>query len=272
MLLSLRRAYLVLLLCCSIAGAQTLAHPGWHGNGIASEAWWKHAAFVRFDADTTFTKAAESMDAISAAGADSLILPDMLPTGLAQPDAAGATRPFDSKFGDEQDLDTLLREASARRMHVVLHADLLRLAGNAGELRFWMSRGIAGFDLGDVTPAQTDTLQLLRGAMDHFPGRRILLAHVPEISNKRLRGQDAVTLHLLSQQESAAGRGPASVAIEIHTADALKSPLPANTAVVINATLLQSETVCEDLRQALAARGHSHSPVRSGRHRSRKPS
>lgn len=268
MLLPLRRVCLALFLAQSVAGAQTLAHPGWRGNGIASEAWWKHAAFVRFDADTTFAKAAESIDVISAAGADSLILPDPMPTGAAQPDAAGTTHPFDAKFGDEQDLDALLREASARRMHVLLRADLLRLARNAGELRFWMSRGIAGFDLGDVTPAQQDTLQLLRDAMDRFPGRRILLAHVPPTGHRDRRGRDAVTLHLLLPGETAAGQGGAPVAIDLHTADAFKVPLPADTAAVVDASLLTSETARENLRQALAARGRSHS---SGSSRRRRP-
>lgn len=269
MLLPLRRVCLALFLCAAVAGAQTLAHPGWRGNGIASEAWWKHAAFVRFPADTTFAKAADSLDAISAAGADSLILPDLLPTGSAQLDAEGTTHPFDAKFGDEQALDALLREASARRMHVLLGTDLLRLAGNAGELRFWMSRGVAGFDLREVTPAQGDTLQLLRGAMDRFPGRRILLAHVPENGNERPRRQDAVTLHLLSPGEAAAGQGGAPIAMEVHTADTLEVPLPANIAVVVDAALLTDETARENLRQALAARGRSHSPVRSRRRRSR---
>ena len=54
----------VALLLCHFIGAQaqTLAHPGWHGNGIASQAWWKHASFVRFGSGVTFAEAANALD------------------------------------------------------------------------------------------------------------------------------------------------------------------------------------------------------------------
>lgn len=271
MLISLRRVCLALFFCASLAGAQTLAHPGWRGNGIASEAWWKHSAFIRFGEGTTFAKAAESMDVMSQAGADSLILPDLLPTGTEQQDAAGATHPFGVGFGTEEDLDALLREASARRMHVLLRADLLRLAGNPSELRFWMSRGIAGFDVGDVTSAQLDTLRLFSGTMDRFPGRRILMAHVPDATTAMHRRWDGVTLHLLSQQETSARTGPLQNAVEVHAVDVLRMALPPNTSLVVDAGLLASEQTREDLRRALATRG-THTRTYSGRRSTRRRS
>ncbi len=269
-----RRLYslwFALLLCGHTSGAQTLAHPGWRGNGIASEAWWKHGAFVRFPAETTFTQAAEAMDAMSQAGADSIILPDLQPPGSAQANADSVTQPFDGKFGSEDDLDALLREASARRMHVLLRADLLRLAGNQGELRFWMSRGISGFDLGTLTSAQLDTLQLLHNVMDRFPGRRILLAHVPE-SSKPVRGrQDPVTLHLLSTQEFLSHQGTLQTAVEVQTADTLTTQLPPNAAFVLDSGLLADEATREAVRRTIAAQvkhAWPYSGARSSRARS----
>jgi hypothetical protein len=164
-----RRLAILLCLCSTIASAQQLAHPGWRGNNITPEAWWRHTTPVRLPADATFAQVAAALDPISAVPADSLILPD-----LAPPDPS--PQPFAERFGTEEQLDTLLREASARRMHVLLQAPLARLAAHPGEVRFWMNRGIAGFDLGTVTAADTGSLQTLRSTLDHFPGQRILLA------------------------------------------------------------------------------------------------
>ncbi len=170
-----RRTLLLLALCITFATAKTaptqeLAHPGWRGNNIAPEAWYRHTTLVRFPAGATFAQATTGMDALSTVGADSLILPDLDPP-------AGATRPYADTFGTEEQLDTLLREASARRMHVLLQAPLARLTAHPDETRFWMNHGIAGFDVGAITAADTASLQTLRTTLDHFPGQRILLAH-----------------------------------------------------------------------------------------------
>ncbi len=223
--------------------AQSLSHPGWRGNGIAAEAWWKHATFVRVGPEATFAQAAQTLDAMSQVGADSLILPDLQP---------GATLPFDAKFGTEDDLDALLREASARRMHVLLRVPLLRIGNNSGELRFWMSRGIAGLDVGDVRPADMDTLSLLRGAMDRFPGRRVLLARVPGESAASSR-DDPVTLHLVSPGDAGTGKPGVLNAVEITAAGT--TPLPPGSVAVFDASLIESEAGRESVRHALSLRG-----------------
>ena len=164
-----RRLAILLCLCSTLLSAQQLAHPGWRGNNITPEAWWRHTTPVRLPADITFAQAAAALDPIGAIPTDSLILPDLVPQ-------EGAPQPFAERFGTEDQLDTLLREASARHMHVLLQAPLARLAAHPGEVRFWMNRGIAGFDLGTVTAADLATLQALRSTLDHFPGQRILLA------------------------------------------------------------------------------------------------
>ena len=234
---------LLLLTMPVTMAAQTLAHPGWRGNGIASELWWKHAVFVRMPADSTFTAAAGTLDAMSQAGADSMILPELQPAG----EPPSPMQPFLSTFGTEEELDTLLREAAARRMHVIVHGDVLRLANNSGEVRFWMSRGIAGFDVGDVSPANMGSLRLLRGSLDRFPGRRILLAHTPPMD----RGSsDPVTLHL---------RPDAGVAgaVDVTLIDALKAPLPPGGTLIVSASLLTDEAARESIRRVAASQGRT---------------
>jgi hypothetical protein len=154
--------------------AQMLSRPGWRGTNITPEAWWKHAAFVRLDAQTTFADAATAIPWMSDVGADSMVLPDLLPATETAP----TTLPFAARFGTEDELDALVRETSARHMHVLLQAPVHRLVANQGEVRFWMNRGIAGFDVGTVGAADMDGLRQLRSALDKFPGQRILMARV----------------------------------------------------------------------------------------------
>lgn len=238
----LRLVSLLLLLCTVPVPAQSLAHPGWRGNGIAAEPWWKHATFVRIGPETTFAQAAQTLEAMSQVGADSVILPDLQP---------GAALPFDAKFGTEDDLDALLHEASARRMHVLLRVPLLRMGNNSGELRFWMSRGIAGLDVGDVRPADMDTLSLLRGAMDRFPGKRVLLARVPVTASSR-SGTDPVTLHLVSPADAVTARPTFLRAIEVAAAGT--TPLPPGTVAIFDASRIESEAGRAAVRQMLAVR------------------
>ncbi|MGI4757402.1 MAG: hypothetical protein ACRYGF_11220 [Janthinobacterium lividum] len=244
---SLRHLCLFLLLFGSVSHAQTLAHPGWRGNGIAPAAWWKHAVIVRVGTATTFARAVATMDRMSEAGADTLLLPDLQPP-------AAASLPFDERFGTPDDLDALLREASARHMHVVLTAPLLRLAGNSGEVRFWIARGIAGFDVGTVQPFEMDTLALLRSAVDRLPGQRLLLAHtsVPVVFHGGL------TLQVVQANvRPDAGAVPAVVDL----GDGAVLPSLTNAQLpMVDASVLDTEAGRERVRRMLAQRGSTHRP------------
>ncbi len=205
--------------------AQMLSRPGWRGTNITPEAWWKHAAFVRLDAETTFADAATELPWMSDVSADSMVLPDLLPT--AEIAAGTPPLPFAPRFGTEDELDALMREASARHMHVLLQAPVHRLVANQGEVRFWMNRGIAGFDVGTVGAADMDGLRQLRSALDKFPGQRILMARVtangsgtadaPAASAHTKHGgaagsasssggHDPVTLHIVSAADVESGK------------------------------------------------------------------
>ena len=274
-----RRTFLWLPLAASATVfAQSIAHPGWRGNAIAPEAWWKHAAFVRFPASTTFAQATEAMQAMSEAGADSLILPDPQPTPGAA--IAGTAMPFDARFGTEDDLDALLREASARHMHVVFQMPLLQLAGNRGKVRFWMSRGIAGFDVGEVRAAELDTLQLLRDLVKAFPGQRVLLASTPEVpfasgmAARRSAGQGSITLQLTSltnpEIPGASANQVLPQAIELTAAECSTGPkFPPDAVPIVPASLLTDDVGRQALRRLLSSHRPAprHAAARRGRRR-----
>ena len=182
------------------AHAQQMARPGWRGNSIAPEVWWRHATLVRLPGDTTFVKATAALASVSAVSADSLVLPDLEP-------GEGSPQPFAARFGTEEELDALLREASARRMHVLLQVPLARLAAHPDEVRFWMTRGIAGFDAGTVTAADMARMQALRSALDRFPGQRILLARADGDVSVDRRGA-LPFIRVVSDGASGAAQGP----------------------------------------------------------------
>ena len=273
------------------ARAQQLAHAGWRGNSITPEAWWKHAAFVRFSGDTTFAAVAKGIENMSAVSADSIVLPDLQPP-------VDASLPFDPRFGSEEDLDELLREASARRMHVLLRMPLERMQGErgAGEVRFWLSRGIAGFDLGTITAAEMDSARLLRATIDRFPGQRILMARTPGAAAFALPSgrsaasrRDPITLHLVSAQDveggAAGSAGTATQVVEIvkqgvpsaisesdpgallpSSVPALRSLLPlllSGGAPVLDSQLLTTEADRSAVQQVLTLRS-THAVLRSG--------
>ncbi|WP_156785133.1 hypothetical protein [Terriglobus roseus] len=283
-----RREFVVgSLLVATGARAQQLAHAGWRGNGITPEVWWLHASMIRCAKDVTFADAAKMLDSMSDVGADSILLPDLEPT---------AKQPFAERFGTEEELDALLREMSARRMHLLLHIPLQRAASNAGEVRFWMSRGVAGIDLGTLGAGDMDAARQLRASLDHYPGHRILLARTAGqeaqavTSAARRRGAasgDPITLHILSPQDTESGiRHPGEVnAVEIpampvgdEKADAaaaanfpaavpyVRSLFPlllASGSPILDSRLLTSDMARKSVQQVLAFR-NTHAVVRDG--------
>lgn len=281
-----RRQFVVgSLLAAANAQAQQLAHAGWRGNGIAPEAWWLHASMIRCAQDVTFADAVKMLDRMSDVGADSILLPDLEPT---------AKQPFAERFGTEEDLDTLLREISARRMHLLLHMPLQRATNNAGEVRFWMSRGVAGMDLGTLGAGDMDAARQLRASLDHYPGHRILLARtagqeaqaVTSAARKRGAASDPITLHILSPQDTESGiRHAGEVnAVEIaampvgdEKANAAAAMLPADVpyvrslfplllasgAPILDSHLLTSDVARKSVQQVLAFR-NTHAVVCDG--------
>lgn len=241
-----RRAVLPMLFP-ALCAAQTLAHPGWRGNGITAERWWQHAAVVQLPAETTFVQALTALDTAGSAGADTVLLPDL----QSEP---GGTAPFADHFGSMDELDALLREASARRMHVLLTVPLLRLANSSGELRYWLARGVAGFSVGTLRPADVDTLHVLRAAVDRSLGQRLLLVSLQattdlSMATRFAREFSPPTLRLAAQAE-AMTLPPGFSAVTV--ADPAASPTLHGQLPVLPFSVLQAEGGTVALRQLLS--------------------
>jgi hypothetical protein len=279
-----RRQFVVgSLLVAAGARAQELAHAGWRGNNIAPEVWWQHSSMIRCAPDVTFTDVAKMLDHVSDVGADSIVLPDLQPI---------TTQPYAEKFGTEDELDALLREVSARRMHVLLTMPIQRAIKTPGEVRFWMSRGVAGLDLGTLVAGDMDAAQQLRASLDHYPGRRILLARTADaaipvtVGSKRHAAADPITLHILSPEDAASGvrRAGEVNAVEIAAlpmkeekpstaADDLPGEVPylrslfplllASGAPILDSRLLASDASRGAVKQVLAFRS-AHAAIRNG--------
>ena len=260
----------ILCLLSVVSRAQTLAHPGWRGNGIDAEAWWKHADFVRYPADATFESVAKSLNRISEVGADSFILPDLQAPGAAVQTAASAV-PYTARFGTEDDLDALLRETSARRMHVLVELPLARVSGGSGEARFWLSRGVAGFDVGAVAATDTAALRSLTALSGQFAGRHVVLAHVAAGSGVAPGSGNTVlivteTAEEVEAQPATSRNANVPHAVEIAaapgsetSADAASLPhllplLLSDSRMILDSRLIESDSSLDQLRRVLALR------------------
>lgn len=215
--------------------AQTLAKRGWQGSGLTVENWWESAVFYQAD-PLTFQDTRRNgsgcasgivsrLDYLQSLEVDALILS---PTPL---EVAGSTRAINRTSGSEEDLDTLVQEASRRHMRVLV--DLPFNSTLSGEetvnaARFWFSRGIAGLRLTDpdprgipLTAAQASSrLSELERLCAEYPGKRVLFWDLPEsmtpdlafpfqVSHPRRRSSPRQTsTPTITEAEDALSKGP----------------------------------------------------------------
>jgi hypothetical protein len=162
---------------------QTLAHPGWNGNGLNTDPWWRHAVFYEIQGDppeTAFKAVATTLDALRALGVDALLLPaPSLPAQPAAPPGSSAESPA-LKDPAISELEELIHQASRRGMRVLL--TLPATPDPSAAARFWLSRGVAGFHV--VTAAATSqsgqtsqaVVESMRRILGSAVGQRIVLA------------------------------------------------------------------------------------------------
>ena len=189
---------LAALLIGAAASAQTLAHPGWNGNGLNTDPWWQHAVFYEIgggvrtspkpDDSGSFTipqivtvidfkYVAARLDTLRSLGADALLLP--APHLPAQPAAAAPGPSLDDPALN--DLDELIHQASRRGLRVLLILPAAT-ADPSSAARFWLSRGVAGFYI--VSPPGTEgpgpayqaKVQAVRRIAAGLVGQRIVLS------------------------------------------------------------------------------------------------
>lgn len=124
-------ALLGMLALSIAAGAQTLAHPGWRGNGVTVDPWWKHAviyevyprSFQDSDGDGIgdLKGITSRLDYVQQLGADAIWLTPIFPSPLADfgYDISDYTA-IDPQFGTMDDFDDLVREAGKRHIRVLM--------------------------------------------------------------------------------------------------------------------------------------------------------
>ncbi|HEY5382009.1 MAG TPA: hypothetical protein VIJ65_07120 [Acidobacteriaceae bacterium] len=174
-------AVLLATIAFSTCAAQTLAHPGWAGSGLTSEAWWQHGVIYRVqpqsfqdsngDGVGDLQGLAQRLDYLQSIGVDAVLL------------ESNAT---DSGFDD------LLSDASRHHIRIVVQVDggdsshPLTAQREINQARMWLRRGVAGVFLpGAVVQALATRgsfndavflMQQLRTLADSFPGERIVVA------------------------------------------------------------------------------------------------
>jgi hypothetical protein len=185
-----------LTLASATATAQTLAHPGWVGNGISVTAWWQHAVFYQVatppaGSEDEFKYIADRLDALRSLGIDALLLPA---PQLPPPGTNGA-------MPDLEPLDNLLRQASSRDIRVILTIQPPNAAADLpGIARFRAARSDRRAKTKTVAELEIDT------RLDHLPAF--------DAANLRpLLAQDIAQSNLLLDMRTPAGRSQLDRAI-----------------------------------------------------------
>ena len=176
--------------------AQTLARPGWVGNGINTDVWWKNAIVYEVNplnfnptGGSGLHGIAQRLEYIQSLGADVILLTTI------QPDAAHA-QSIDPAYGTLDDLDDLIHEASRHNVRVMLDLDPnIPSADLPNVARFWLNRGIAGFHVPGTTPEARAQAAELRKATNTYMGQRILIADVDP--QQHTKASDAPPAQLL---------------------------------------------------------------------------
>jgi glycosidase len=160
-----------------LASSQTLARPGWVGSGITTDLWWQRAIIYEINpadfspaGDSPLHGIAHRLDYIHSLGTDAILLTHL------QSDPTHAET-IDPALGSLDEFDDLLREASSRRLRVLLDLDPAIPAEDLPNVaRFWLNRGIAGFHVSGTSEAAHQQAATLRTTTVSYLGQRILIA------------------------------------------------------------------------------------------------
>ena len=172
------------LMCSAgVAGAQTLARPGWAGSGMRAEPWWKHAVIYRADVtnlpkggngESALKLLGDELDSLQSLGMDALLLDHL----EIQP---GAIQTLDPAVGTLDEFDELVHQASRRGVRILVTVTTAPANGQIqGAARFWLNRGVAGFRLssagGPGTVPTAQQIAELRKIASGYVGGRVVIA------------------------------------------------------------------------------------------------
>jgi alpha-glucosidase len=231
----LLRCLATLAVLSLVAHAQTLAHPGWAGNGVTVEPWWKRAVFYRInpqrfqatgDASTgDLAGVVQRIGYIQSLGVDAIIVDT---ASLPSPDG----------------FDDLTRAAAGS--HVRVLAALGAPASQSPEddaqylalARMWLNQGAAGVYVPTAALAKVDgaghianLLHALRSLTNSSPGERVLLADAAPASDTGGQDQDLVAALAKETQLTASlplrtdKADAASLRTQLQRADTTTNPL-----------------------------------------------
>ncbi len=186
--------------------------------------WWSRAIFckVELNGNVAATQRHETglkavtarLDQIANAGCDAIEL-DLLGADRGGADRGGAdsggAAPFAARYGTLDDANELIDELGRKKIRLVLALPTATLNGLSAEaantleekMRFWLSRGVAGFVLrgsGEtLTPAGRAAVRRLRAITGSTLGTRVLIgdgvdAAEVQLAIRSLQGTDAKTL------------------------------------------------------------------------------
>ncbi len=215
-----------------VAGAQTLARPGWVGSGLTVAQWWRGAVLFEVfpEGDGALSRVTRELDDLQVLGVDALLLRGV-DAGAA---SAGVQGRLAGAYGTLEQFDELLAQASRRRIRVVVEVPGA-LEGEAltGAARFWLSRGVSGVLLGAGGQGAAAKEAMLRGVLRGYVGDRVLLGEGdeatagrggPEMVLRTIRGfgaggaVDVGAVRASLAEASGAGRGGAERVAQIDPA------------------------------------------------------
>jgi alpha-glucosidase len=177
--------------------AQMLARPGWSGNGMAAEPWWKHAviyeiypsSFQDASGNGNLKGITERLDYLQSLNIDAIALSPI----YSPPSAGAGYTAIDPQFGTMDDFDALMREAGRRNIRVLLGIDLdpaaIHEKAAAESVHFWLNHGVAGFEVyaSAVPPAEIHPLlHDLRKTTDSAVGQRMLVGETSAVTPAEL--------------------------------------------------------------------------------------
>jgi len=219
---------LALFTLSAVAGAQTLARPGWAGSGVAIEPWWRRAVFYRIDPANfqdsdgdgkgDLAGITQRLGYLQSLGVDAIVL--RLPS-------SSASAEIQSSF------ENLARAAGEHKLRVMVELDAS--TNNTDETllsaaRFWLNQGAAGIDLDSNTLAATGdehaaaVVHSIRTLVNGFPGGRILIADAAPASDPALTKALTQNVQLVAAKPLAPAASAAALRAEV--AEALGGEVP----------------------------------------------
>ena len=161
-----------------VAGAQTLARPGWAGSGMKVAQWWRNSVLVEVSPEgaregSVLGHTRLQLGDLQTLGTDAILL-----RGIDAGVAGGGGEPqLAGNYGTMDEFDQLMREASGRRMRLMVELPAgLTGAPLLGDARFWLNRGVSGLLLPTEASGSDETVRALRGVLHGYVGERVLAA------------------------------------------------------------------------------------------------